>query len=415
MHRWFIASLLALCAVALNAQGLEVTTVANLPTCTDGSPWVILVVDGASSTDCSTGSSSTEVVCTCKDGVIAGLSTSGGSSNSFETMNAPSGTDPVADSSTDTLNWTAGSGITITGDSSTDTITIAATGGAVALDLDDDASDESSALTEIATTNDNGDAFTEPSADKLLIDVSKLRPPSALNPRPTPHANDCEFSSGVCGSWNLHADFSSGTVDPAAQVSGGDIYDCTSWSGWCLFQDYTASTPAFKPGVYLDYTPATEETWWFHVTAGTGGSSTDENRIGLCYRNSGDTNEAVCFGYHSSGGAERIELYVSNNGALTSTCVMALGGAGSDDVVMFLQKDTNDYYAGIVRTNGGGAYGNTGTNRSPYYCGVVTKTGVTTFNRMSMMMGDSDDDPTPIQGIDFIRYAASRTFAFVNP
>ena len=53
-----------------------------------------------------------------------------GGGNSFETINASSGTDPVADSSTDTLNLTAGSGITITGDSSTDTVTIAATGSA---------------------------------------------------------------------------------------------------------------------------------------------------------------------------------------------------------------------------------------------------------------------------------------------
>lgn len=51
----------------------------------------------------------------------------GGASNSFETVNASSGTDPVADSGTDTLNVTGGTGITVTGDSSTDTITIAST------------------------------------------------------------------------------------------------------------------------------------------------------------------------------------------------------------------------------------------------------------------------------------------------
>ena len=45
--------------------------------------------------------------------------------NSFETMNAPAGTDPVADSTSDTLNWAATSPITITGDSSTDTLTVA--------------------------------------------------------------------------------------------------------------------------------------------------------------------------------------------------------------------------------------------------------------------------------------------------
>lgn len=46
----------------------------------------------------------------------------GGGGNTFETINAPSGTDPVADSSTDTLNVTCSGGLTCTGDSGTDTI-----------------------------------------------------------------------------------------------------------------------------------------------------------------------------------------------------------------------------------------------------------------------------------------------------
>jgi hypothetical protein len=49
----------------------------------------------------------------------------GSASNSFTTISTPSGTSPVADSSTDTLTLTAGTGITITGDSAADTIEIA--------------------------------------------------------------------------------------------------------------------------------------------------------------------------------------------------------------------------------------------------------------------------------------------------
>lgn len=49
----------------------------------------------------------------------------GASSNSFTTMNAPAGTDPVALTSTDTLNFANGSNISITGDSSTKTLTFA--------------------------------------------------------------------------------------------------------------------------------------------------------------------------------------------------------------------------------------------------------------------------------------------------
>lgn len=51
----------------------------------------------------------------------------GGSINSFSTIDASSGTDPVADSSTDTLTITGGTGITVTGDSGADSITIAST------------------------------------------------------------------------------------------------------------------------------------------------------------------------------------------------------------------------------------------------------------------------------------------------
>lgn len=47
-------------------------------------------------------------------------------------------------------------------------------GSSIILDLDDDGSNESTALSEIAVINDTLGAFTEPTANKLLIDVSKL-------------------------------------------------------------------------------------------------------------------------------------------------------------------------------------------------------------------------------------------------
>lgn len=82
------------------------------------------------SLDCSTGyanggavvaTSTGELICT-DDDVGAG----GGDpdQNLFETIDAPSGTDPVADSITDTLVFATSTGITITGDSSADSITI---------------------------------------------------------------------------------------------------------------------------------------------------------------------------------------------------------------------------------------------------------------------------------------------------
>lgn len=52
------------------------------------------------------------------------FSSGGGSGDSFITINVPNGTDPVADSSTDTLNITESNGIVVTGDSSSDTVNI---------------------------------------------------------------------------------------------------------------------------------------------------------------------------------------------------------------------------------------------------------------------------------------------------
>lgn len=50
--------------------------------------------------------------------VVAGV----GGGDSFKTIDAPAGTDPAADSSTDTLLITASGGLTVTGDSAADTL-----------------------------------------------------------------------------------------------------------------------------------------------------------------------------------------------------------------------------------------------------------------------------------------------------
>lgn len=95
---------------------------ASLPTCTDGDPWDVVLVDASTTTDCNNvGGSTVEAWCCCRDGAIAACLTST-SSNSFATMNAPSGTDPVASSSSDTLNFTAAGGLSITGNSGTKTL-----------------------------------------------------------------------------------------------------------------------------------------------------------------------------------------------------------------------------------------------------------------------------------------------------
>jgi len=55
-------------------------------------------------------------------------STGGAGANSFETHDAPSGTDPVATSATDTLTWTVTGPLVLTGTAGTDTMAFSWTG-----------------------------------------------------------------------------------------------------------------------------------------------------------------------------------------------------------------------------------------------------------------------------------------------
>ena len=53
------------------------------------------------------------------------LTGEGGAGNAFITIDVPNGTNPIASSATDTLNFADGANVTITGDSTTDTVTVA--------------------------------------------------------------------------------------------------------------------------------------------------------------------------------------------------------------------------------------------------------------------------------------------------
>jgi hypothetical protein len=89
------------------------------------------------------------------------------------------------------------------------------------LDLADDASNESSDLVEIATSGDTNSIFTEPSADKLLIDVSKNWPTAdtatTATTATTANAGDSATSF-----------FSSGTIE---HEYGGLEADVSAYAG----------------------------------------------------------------------------------------------------------------------------------------------------------------------------------------
>jgi hypothetical protein len=104
-------------------------------------------------------------------------------SNAFTTINASSGSDPAADSATDTLAVTGGTDITVTGDSGTDTITIALdgdlTGGttlggaAIQTGAEDDTPDDDSEVPDAITVNPVN-ATTE-TAIEAVVDLQDLQ------------------------------------------------------------------------------------------------------------------------------------------------------------------------------------------------------------------------------------------------
>jgi hypothetical protein len=104
----------------------------------------------------------------------------GAASNSFATIDCPSGTDPVADSATDTLQLLAGAGIAITGDSTADSVTIAGTtidhnhtaggdGGILTNDLHDGYMQIAEIATPSSPPADSGRMFTRANGSNIEL------------------------------------------------------------------------------------------------------------------------------------------------------------------------------------------------------------------------------------------------------
>jgi hypothetical protein len=111
------------------------------------------------------------------NGAVADITVVGGSSNSFETIDCPSGTDPVASSATDVLTFTDTGAIVITGDSGSDTIDFNVQAYAT---IQEDASDLAQRFklnfaTGLTATDDAGNARTNVNlalVEGTYIDVS---------------------------------------------------------------------------------------------------------------------------------------------------------------------------------------------------------------------------------------------------
>lgn len=173
----------------------------------------------------------------------------GGSANSFETINAPAGTDPVADSSTDTLNLTSSdSSVTITGDSTTDTIDFVANAANKTLsnltnptsinqhlefsaDLTKDIGTLTNRARSVYTRNvESGDTFLNVgSAENLAGDTQ----PVFVNSGPASNdSGEVQVGSGTAGNisgpvtlYSGDADVQSGPIDiqPGAAPTRGPV------------------------------------------------------------------------------------------------------------------------------------------------------------------------------------------------
>ena len=243
---WLALVYLSLCLLSqpAHAAGLEVTTVGKLPTCTNGSPWAITVVDGNSSTDCTTGSGTTEVICACLDGSRTALGSGGapdidsvtgqtawdtaatkttadltfsgveadfeaGASEGFprlaQSTTPPTGAcDAAAEVGriyydTDATDATVGTLCTCDADGVGGYVWDCAMGGTTGLilDLGDDGSNEATNMNEFATTNDDYSVVTEPSANKALIDFGNVPPYRQYDPDRRP--DSCAYCDEFLG------------------------------------------------------------------------------------------------------------------------------------------------------------------------------------------------------------------------
>jgi hypothetical protein len=245
--------------------------------------------------------------------------------------------------------------------------------------------------------------------------LSGGRRPSILNPPATPGAYDCEFDTGIsgCSGWAYGSGYSSGTVDPWAQKTT-ETYDATTWPGWLLGQGTnnvtcTNAEMAKVTGV----SQATNAAWLVHfMGSGSGGGDHNEGAIFFRLTNSGDADEQVSVGYSVTSGVEKIELFVVNAGVFSSGYSLNMDAIGARDFIIMLTKRTNVYYITLLEENQGYRWPSTAT---PYEASV-TKTGTTTFDTASVVRCGSNDNPNPINGVDFVRYKANTDLTnIMNP
>lgn len=350
-------------AAARPAFGEQRGAAAKLPSCAVGSPLQYTILNASSSTDCTTtGGGTTEARCCCLNGSWGAC---GGSSGS---ITVGDGTTTVNPASTLTFDPTY-------------------------FDVTDEGSEEAG-ITFVGSTG--GGTYIGTRA-------------SLLNEPATPNAQDCEFDGNACDWTWQSATWTESAVEPNLQRGASEFYyDFDTWPGWVLMQgDNTSATQKY---LSRSWSADTDATWMIHLLGSNFGAATNERRLQFCLENSGDSNEAVCIGYTTVATSGYWELFVNNNGSITS-CKWTTNQTGTvysnlADVVTVLWKDSDEYSGVQMDPDGGGLGGARICN--------VTKTGVTTFDTWKVYHGSDNSAISPISGIDFIRYTNSMVMPPMN-
>lgn len=381
-HRSTAATLalaLAGALLASGAAGQDRFRASKRPTCSDGAPRLIFLVDATADDDCSTtGGGVTEAPCLCLDGTwTAMLGGGSGGGVTSVALAVPS-------------EWTvSGSPITSSG-----TITI---------------SEATQSANTIYAGPATGGAAAPGFRALVAADLPYQRLPSMDWPRSTPHAYDCEFANSICGwSWA-----SSGVSDPTvgaivgyAAVTGTPLYSLSQWPGRLLVQSNNTSVGSIRleqTGLTLGDPSTLAVTWAFnHRNL----SSDGEGSIGIGYFNTGDSNEGVSIQIRNTGSAYVVRLAVENNGSFTTTQSNNITEAilAPTDVRLFLWRDSNTYWGGWT----------IGDSPPTVISVSVTKTGVTTFDGIRLFFLTANETPSVTWSVDWVRYYSTSTFDFLN-
>ena len=236
-----------------------------------------------------------------------------------------------------------------------------------------------------------------------------VRRPSWDNPPASPHSYDDEFDAGTLDAkWTLSSvgttnAATTGAIDYTATLTT-PIIDATSVPSRLMFQSDNSSLGQIR--ITQSFTQATNETHFFKVLANQRNVGTNgEGAFYLELWNSSDANEVIGVGTTNSGSLHDVWAYVTNNGATGGTASGNINeGSKGMPTYIVIWKKADVYYFGIAGTDKGSF--NVFTSK--------TKTGVTTFDRISLLLVTANETPSLIDGLDFYRYKASLDYSLVN-